>query len=281
MLPKSIEMQGRFCLVTGANSGIGKETTLALAQNGANVIMVCRNKEKGEAVRREVTAKSGNKSIDLLLCDLASLAEVRRLAGDISAGYSKLHVLVNNAGLFSFSGKTVDGFETTFAVDYLAPFLLTNLILPLMKSSTPSRVVNVSSVAHFGGHVDIGAIERKDTRSGWSAYSDSKLALVMFTYELARRLKGTGVTANCLHPGGVATNIWRIPAALTRPFLKSAREGAETSIYLASSPEVENVSGKYFDNKSEKRSSEESYDEEKARLLWNVTSKLVGIEASA
>jgi NAD(P)-dependent dehydrogenase (short-subunit alcohol dehydrogenase family) len=173
----------------------------------ATVVLVCRNKDKGEAARREVAKKTGNDSVDLLLCDPSSLAEVRGLVAEVRNRYGKLHVFVNNAGIFSFSGKTVDGFETTLAVDYLAPFLLTNLLLELLKSSSPSRIVNVSSVAHFGGHIDLAAIERRETSAGWGAYSNSKLALVMFTYELARRLKGTGVTANCLHPGGGHQNM--------------------------------------------------------------------------
>lgn len=272
-------LEGKTCLVTGANSGMGKETALALAQMRATVVMVCRNKRKGEAVRREISKKTGNESVDLLLCDLSSLAEVRALAAEVRNRYGKLHVLVNNAGLFSFSGRTVDGFETTFGVNYLAPFLLTNLLLELLKSSAPSRVVNVASVMHFGAHIDLAAIEKRETPSGWGAYSHSKLASVMFTYELARRLHGTGVTANCLHPGGVATGIWRIPPALVRPFLKSAKKGAETAIYLASSPEVEDASGEYFENKSVKKSAVESYDEEEARGLWDTTSKLVGLTA--
>jgi len=272
-------LDGKTCLVTGANSGMGKETALALAQMKATVVMVCRNKRKGEAARREISKKAGNESVDLLLCDLSSLAEVRGLAAEVRNRYGKLHVLVNNAGLLSFSGKTVDGFETTFAVNYLAPFLLTNLLLELLKSSAPSRVVNVASVTHFGGHIDLAAIENRDTPWGFGAYSNSKLALVMFTYELARRLEETGVTANCLHPGGVATGIWRIPPVLVRPFLKSAKKGAETSIYLASAPDVEKVSGEYFEDKVAKKSSDESYEEKKALALWDATSKLVGLSA--
>lgn len=271
-------LEGKTCIVTGANSGMGKETALALAQMKANVVMVCRNKNKGDAARGEISKKSGNDSVDLLLCDLSSLAEVRALAAEVKNRYGKLHVLVNNAGLFSLSGRTADGFETTLAVDYLAPFLLTNLLLDLLKASAPSRIVNVSSAAHFGGHIDLEAL-KKGGGAGWGAYSNSKLALVMFTYELARKLQGTGVTANCLHPGAVATHIFRLPPAITRPFLKSAKEGAQTAIYLASSPEVENVSGKYFDNKEEKRSSDESYDEKKALSLWDETSRMVGLSA--
>ena len=270
-------LEGKTCLVTGANSGMGRETALALAQMKANVVMVCRNKGKGDAARREISKESGNESVDLLLSDLSSLAEVRTLAAEVRNRYGRLHVLVNNAGLFSFSGRTADGFETTFAVDYLAPFLLTNLVLGLLKTSAPSRIVNVSSAVHFNGHIDLEAMRKGGGATGWGAYANSKLALVMFTYELARRLRGTEVTANCLHPGAVATNIWRIPSALIRPFLKSAKEGAETQIYLASSPEVEKVSGKYFEDKKEKKSSDESYDEKKALALWDETSKLVGL----
>lgn len=270
-------LEGKTCIVTGANSGLGRETALALARMNANVVMVCRNKRKGDAARREISKETGNESVDLLLSDLSSFAEVRTLAAEVRNRYSKLHALVNNAGVFTFSGKTVDGFETTFAVDYLAPFLLTNLLLELLKASAPSRVVNISSVAHFSGHIDFDAIRRGGGATGWGAYSNSKLALVMFTYELARRLHGTGVTVNCLHPGGVATNIWRIPPPVTRPFLKSAKDGAETQIYLASSPEVEGVSGKYFENKKEKKSSDESYDEKEALALWDETSRIVGL----
>jgi len=270
-------LEGRTCLITGANSGIGRETALALARMGANVVMVCRSEGKGEAARREIATKSGNKSVDLLLCDLSSLEGVRKLAHETQARYGKLDVLVNNAGLFRLGGKSVDGFEKTFAVNYLAPFLLTNLLLGLLRSSSPSRIVNVSSVAHYNGQIDLNAIERRNTPSGWGGYSLSKLALVMFTYELARRLAGRGVTANCLHPGGVATNIWKVPPTLVRPFLKSAKEGAQTTVYLASSPEVENVSGKYFEDESPKRSSNESYDDQKARILWETTARLVGL----
>lgn len=271
-------MEQKTCLITGANSGIGKETALALARTD-HLVMVCRSKDKGEAAKREIAAKTGNDSIDLLVHDLASLEEVRKLAGEVNGRYKRLDVLVNNAGLFSLMGKTDDGFETTFEVNYLAPFLLTNLLLALLKSSAPSRIVNVSSVAHFGGRIDVAAIEKKQTPSGWGAYSTSKLALVMFTHELARRLQGTGVTANCLHPGGVATNIWRVPPAIVKPFLKSAKEGAETSIYLSSAPEVSGVTGEYFEDSKPKRSAEESYDEAKAAQLWDTTARLVGLPA--
>src|SRR5271156_5352324 len=176
-------LEGKTCLITGANSGIGKETALALAQMKANVVMVCRNKDKGEAARLEIERKTGNASVDLLLCDLSSLAEVRTLGAEVRNRYGKLNVLVNNAGVFSFGGKTGDGFETTLAVDYLAPFLLTNLLLELLKSSAPARIVDVSSVGHFSGHIDLDAIAKGSGPSGWGGYGNAKLALVMFTYE--------------------------------------------------------------------------------------------------
>ena len=187
---------------------------------------------------------------------------------------------MNNAGVFSFWGKTADGFETTFAVDYLAPFLLTNLLLELLKASAPSRVVNVSSVAHFNGHIDLAAIERKETPSGWGAYANSKLALVMFTYELARRLQGTGVTANCLHPGGVATDIWTDPACVYEAVLEE-REGGGRDLDLPGvlTGSREASPANTSSDKSAKKSSEDSYDEEKARLLWDSTSKMVGLSA--
>ena len=272
-------LEGRTCIITGANSGIGKETALALAQMRARVVMVCRNKPKGEAARREISRKTGSNAVDLLICDLSSFAQVRRLADEVKQSYERVHVLINNAGLFSFSGRTEDGLETTMAVNYFAPFLLTNLLLDPLKESAPSRIVSVSSAAHYGGHIDIDDVRKGGTATGWGAYSNSKLAVVMFTHELARRLNGTGVTANCLHPGAVATGMWRIPSGIVRPFMRSAKKGAETSVYLASSPEVEGVSGEYFDDKKVRRSSEESYDEEQAKALWDATARVVGLPA--
>ena len=271
-------LEGKTCLVTGANSGIGKETVIGLSSMGARTIMVCRNRERGEAAKSDVVRRTGNSDTELLLCDLSSLVEVRRLADDVLSKYEALHVLVNNAGTVSMAGgTTVDGFETTLAVNYLAPFLLTNLLLGLVRAGSPSRVINVSSAGHYRGKVDLDQIASSRAGAVMTAYSNSKLALVMFTYELARRTQGSGVTVNCLHPGVVATRIWRLPTFLTRPFMISAKSGAETTLYLASSPEVERLTGRYFEKKKEKRSSTESYDEAKAKLLWDVTCKLVGL----
>jgi NAD(P)-dependent dehydrogenase (short-subunit alcohol dehydrogenase family) len=274
-------LEGKTCLVTGANSGIGKETTIGLSRMGATVIMVCRNKERGEAAKSEIIRKTGNSALELMLCDLSSLAQVRKLADEVQEEHDALHILVNNAGTFSLArGTTVDGFETTLAVNYFAPFLLTNLLLGLIRASSPSRIINVSSVAHYGGKINLNQIRSGKAGALMTAYSNAKLALVMFTYELARREQGSGVTVNCLHPGAVATRIWRLPTFLTRAFMISAKSGAETTLDLASSPELEVSTGKYFDNKKEMRSSAESYDEEKAKLLWDTTCKLVGLPIS-
>jgi len=272
-------------MVTGANSGIGKATAMGLAEMGATVILVCRSKEKGEAALSEMREKSGNNSLDLMLADMSSMRSVRQLASEFRRKYDRLHVLVNNAGLFMFTRTTTgDRLETTFEVDYLSHFLLTGLLIDLLKASAPSRLVEVSSVAHYNGHIDFDDLQGEKGYGGWKAYSQAKLAQVLFTYELARRLKGTGVTANCLHPGAVATNIWSRPLGragfimkLLRLFMMGPEGGAKTPIYLASSPDVEGVSGKYFTNKKEKESSKESNDEQVARRLWLVSEELTGL----
>ena len=272
-------------MVTGANSGIGKATAMGLAEMGATVILVCRSKEKGEAALSETREKSGNNSLDLMLADMSSMRSVRQLASEFRRKYDRLHVLVNNAGLFMFTRTTTgDRLETTFEVDYLSHFLLTGLLIDLLKATAPSRLVEVSSIAHYNGHIDFDDLQGEKGYGGWRAYSQAKLAQVLFTYELARRLKGTGVTANCLHPGAVATNIWSRPLGragfimkLLRLFMMGPEGGAKTPIYLASSPDVEGVSGKYFTNKKEKESSKESNDEQVARRLWLVSEELTGL----
>jgi NAD(P)-dependent dehydrogenase (short-subunit alcohol dehydrogenase family) len=241
-------MQGKICMVTGANSGIGKATALALAQMGASVVMVCRDPARGEEARSEITTKSRNTAVDLLQADLSSQQSIRHLVENFQQHYIQLHVLINNAGA-TFSGRreTVDGLEMMFAVNYLAPFLLTNVLLDVLKASAPARIVNVSSGAQASGSIQLDDLQAEQHFSSMRAYGQSKLAMVLFTYELARRLQGTGVTVNCLDPGFVATNIGQRGASLpVRLLVKliwslgtSPEKGAKTSIYLASSPEVD------------------------------------------
>lgn len=285
MLTVNTSMQGKTCMVTGANSGIGKATALGLAQMGANVVMVARDRARGEVAQNEVKAKSGNNSVDLLVADLSSQQSIRKLVEDFKQHYKQLHVLINNAGVFMLTRReTVDGLEITFAVNYLAPFLLTNLLLDVLKASAPARIVNVSSEAHENGYIKMDDLQAKKNYRPFRAYGQSKLALVMFTYELARRLQGKGVTANCLHPGFVATNIGQGGVApVARPVAKfvlsflgiSSEEGAKTSIYLATSTDVEDVTGKYFVKSVTRRSAPISYDESLQRQLWEESAKLV------
>lgn len=282
---ESGSMSGRVCVVTGANSGIGKATAERLAELGATVVMVCRSRERGEGALGEIKRKSGSSDVELLIADFASLESVRSLAREYLGSHGSLHVLVNNAGVAKVRrAVTGDGFETTFQVDYLSQYLLTNLLLGVLEKSAPSRVVLVSSVSHFGGHLDFDDLQTEKGYGVMKAYSRAKLAQVLFTYELARRLQGTGVMVNCLHPGAVATNIWGRPLGplsflmkVNRLFLISPEKGAETPVYLASSPDVAGVTGKYFDEKRERRSSTESYDQELARRLWDVSARLVGL----
>jgi NAD(P)-dependent dehydrogenase (short-subunit alcohol dehydrogenase family) len=280
-------MHGRVCIVTGANSGIGKATALGLAQMGATIVMVCRDRAKGEEAQNEIKTKSGNDAVDLMLADLSSQESIRQLAENIQQNYKQLHVLINNAGVVHLSrGETVDGFETMFAVNYLAPFLLTNLLLVRLKASAPARIVNVSSGSHESGYIKMDDLQSEQKYRFMRAYGQSKLALVLFTYELSNRLQGTGVTANCLHPGFVATHIGQNGIGpVGRGIVKlifsnlgiSPEEGAKTSIYLASSSEIEGVTGKYFVKSIPIRSAPISYDESLQRQLWEESAKLVNI----
>ena len=280
-------MQGKICIVTGANSGIGKATALGLAQMGATIVTVCRNQVKGEEAQNEIKEKSGNDAVDLMLADLSSQASIRQLAENFQQHYQQLHVLINNAGGVNLSRReTVDGLEMTFAVNYLAPFLLTNLLLDKLKASAPARIVNVSSESHQSGYIKMDDLELEKGYRLMRAYGQSKLALVLFTYELARRLQGAGVTANCLHPGFVATNIGQNGVgSVGRSIVKlifsrlgiSPEEGAKTSIYLASSPEIEGVTGKYFVKSIPVRSAPISYDKTLQRQLWEESAKLVNL----
>jgi retinol dehydrogenase-14 len=278
-------MSEKVCLITGATSGIGKATAMGLANMGASVVMVGRDRGRGETAMSEIKEGNPNASVDLMLADVSSQKEIRRLAGEFREAYPRLDVLINNAGVFlSKRITTADGIEMTLAVNHLAYFLLTNLLLDMLKASAPSRIVNVSSGAQSNGTIDFDNLQGEKGYKGTKAYSQSKLANVLFTYELARRLEGTGVTANCLHPGAVRTNfgsgssgVFGFMVRALRPLMISPEKGAETSIYLASSPKVEGESGGYFVKKAEARSSDESYDERIARRLWEVSSALTNL----
>jgi len=275
-------MNEKICLVTGANSGIGKVTAKALAAGGATVIMVCRNRDKGEAARDEVVRETRNENVDLMIADFSDLRQIRRLAAEVKAKYPRLHALVNNAG--AYNGKrtlTADGYETTFAVNHLGYFLLTVELLDLLKSSAPARVVNVSSDAHRSARINLDDLNLENGYGGWKAYGQSKLANVLFTYELARRLMGTGVTANCMHPGVVGTGFFNKIGGLTgkflqlfAPFMRTPEKGADTVIWLASSPEVEGITGKYFVDRKEQATNQESYDTTIAARLWEVSERM-------
>jgi retinol dehydrogenase-12 len=284
-MPKGASMKGRVCIITGANSGIGKATALGLARLGGTVVLACRDPERGEAARQEIVTETNNPEVSAALVDLSSLESVRTFAGNFQKKFPQLHVLVNNAGVYlSKRIVTVDGFESTLTTNHLAHFLLTNLLLDELKANAPSRIVNVSSNAHGSGHIDFGNLQGERKYSGMSSYAQSKLANVLFTYELARRLDGTGVTVNCVHPGTVRTNfahnsggLMAVGVSIAAPFMLSPEAGARTVVWLASSPEVEHVTGKYFIKQSERRSSKESYDADIAKHLWEVSSELTSL----
>lgn len=277
-------------LITGANSGMGKETAMALAKQNKHVVMMCRNKEKCEAALKEFKAESNNPDVDLLLCDLADLASVRQFASVFIKKYDRLDVLINNAGVVNLKWyETKDGFEQQFGVNHLAPFLLTRLLLPLLKKSAPSRIVVVSSAAYKFGHIQFDDLQSAKKYRTFKVYGQSKLANVLMTYELARRLKGTGVTVNAVHPGAVSTNLGidrssgfgKSIVRLLKPFFQTAKEGAKTAIYLATSPEVSQVSGKYFVILKEKKTTGESVDLQLAKKLWVVSEQLTGLSKSS
>lgn len=282
-------MRGKICMVTGANSGIGRATALGLAKLGATVVMVCRDAGRGQTVWAEIREESGNPAVELMIADLSSQAAIRKLAADYKHTHDSLHVLINNAGVVA-NQRTVteDGIELQFAVNHLAHFMLTMLVLDVLKASAPSRIVNVTSSAESFGTIKFDDLMTEEKYTPMGAQAQAKLANVMFTYELARRLEGTGVMGNCLNPGAVRTKITQdmggwfgLMARLARPFAKTPEQGAETPLYLATSSEVEGVSGKYFENKKAKPTSQKSYDTAAARRLWDVSAELTKLEPAA
>ncbi len=278
-------MDGKIVLITGATDGIGRVAAEALAGVAAQVVLVGRNPQKTSQAVKEISQKTGNNTLEYLIADLSEQAQVRRLAQEFRQKHNRLDVLINNAGaMFMSRQESRDGYEMTFALNHLAYFLLTNLLLDLIKASAPARIVNVSSRAHEGDQLDFDDLQNKRRYNSQSVYGKSKLANLYFTYELARRLQGSGVTVNALHPGFVATKfgtnnggLYRLAFGLGHMAAISPQEGAETTIYLASSPEVEGVTGKYFVQKKETRSSDVSYDENIAGRLWQVSLELTGL----
>lgn len=267
-------------VVTGASGGMGRETARALALRGATVAMVARSRERGEAAREDVARSAPGARVELLLADLAVQADVRRLAGEVVDRFGRVDVLVNNAAHYSRRRTvTAEGIETQLAVNHLAPFLLTTLLLPVLVASAPARVVTVSSAAHKGGRIRWDDLQAERRYRGFGRYSDTKLANVLFMRELARRTAGTGVTANALHPGLVGTELLFGGLGILRLFrrwMKTPEEGARTAIYLASSPEVEGVTGLYFEDERAVDPAPAALDDEAARRLWAVSEEMVG-----
>ncbi len=282
-------MDGKVVLITGGTSGIGKAAATALAGMGANVVITGRNEERGKQALQEIRQESGNDGVELILADLAVQDEVRRLSEEFRKRHDRLDVLVNNAGLvLSQRTETTDGIETQLAINHLAPFLLTNLLLDLLKESAPSRVVTVSSDGHRWGKIDLDDLQSRKRYRGMQVYGTTKLANIMFTYELAERLEGTGVTANCMHPGGVNTNFGNNQGGpmsllfrLFKPFMRTPEQGADTLIYLASSPEVEGMTGKYLVERQVKAASDAAYDETTRKKLWEASEELTGLRVTA
>jgi NAD(P)-dependent dehydrogenase (short-subunit alcohol dehydrogenase family) len=278
----SFEMEGKVVLITGATSGIGRVTAKALADKGAKVVIFGRNNEKGKSLLAEIVEDTGNKESEFIHCDLASMDEVKKAAVEFRSRRGRLDVLIDNAGGINGRRKeTQDGFEYTFGVNHLAHFLLTNLLLAELKASAPSRVVVTSSSVHKIGHIDFGDLMAERSYGFMRAYSQSKLANALFTFELSRRLEGTEVTSNCYHPGMIRTNFIKGLGALgviASPFVglfeHSPAKGAATQIYLASSSEVEGITGEYFFQKKVERSSDESLDLQVAKKLWEVSEEL-------
>ena len=273
-------MREKVVMVTGANAGMGKEISLALAGLGANVVMVCRDRARGEASRAAVESTTGNREVELLVADLSSQKSIRQLVSEFEATHDRLHVLVNNVGItLPKRNETVDGIEAVFATNHLAPFLLTNLLLPILEASAPSRIVTVSSAAHTMGKIDFDDVQAVRGYNEIRVYNASKLANVLFTYELARRLAGTGVTANVVEPGFVKTNM-RVPFpfSIFSMMRGSVANGAKPTVFLASSSEVKGVSGSFFSQKGvATKSSKLSYDAAAARRLWALSTELTSI----
>lgn len=288
--PTIYDMRGKTVLVTGGNSGIGKQAAIALAKGGARVLVAARSPQRGSAAVDEIRVASGNDLVELVMLDLASMASVRAAADDLQRRVDRLDVLVNNAGVTVGSRhQTEDGFELTMAVNHLGPFLLTNLLLPLLQDSAPSRIVTVASLAHKGGALDLQDLMWEQRPFvGLQVYATTKLCNVLFTRELARRLEGTGVTANCLHPGTIRSGfghddesgaLMRLGVKLAGPFFLDEVRGAATTVFLAGDPGVAGVTGGYFWRRVLTDPAPQAQDDQMARWLWQTSEQLVGLDA--
>jgi len=274
-------MKGKIVLITGATSGLGKETARALARLGATIVLTTRDAQRGEQTKQELIASTQNTNIDVLYCDLALFVSIRACCTEFLQKYDALHVLINNAGVWDFRRRvSKDGIEETFAVNYLAPFLMTNLLLEVLKKSAPSRIINVTSGLH-SGTIQFDDLEFKKNFSGLKAYGHSKLAVILFTRLLAKKLEGTGVTVNCVNPGLNQTNLGRDAGFAARMVFKilgkDPAKGAETALYLASSPDVATITSEYFEKKQVKKTNLETYDMDAASKLWDISKKYVGL----
>jgi retinol dehydrogenase-12 len=273
-------MKGKIVLITGATSGLGKETAWALAHLGATIVMTTRDQQKGEQTKQELIASTQNKDINVMFCDLSSFVSIRKFCTEFLEKYNALHVLINDAGVSNFHRKlSKDGIEETFAVNYLAPFLMTNLLLERLQQSAPSRIVNVVS-GFNSGKIQFDDLEFTKNYSAFKVYGHSKVALILFTRLLARKLEGTGVLVNCANPGMSRTNLGRDAGAVSRMFFKifgkSPVKGAQTMVYLASAPDL-TISGEYFEKKQVMRLNPATYDIDVANKLWDVSVKYVGL----
>ena len=280
-------MADKICLVTGGNSGIGKSVALGLAKMGATVVVVSRNKEKGETAVTDIVEKSGNKNVELIQADMSSQNSIHQLVDEFRARHEKLHLLINNAGVYlTKRSETEDGLESTFAVNHLGPFLLTSLLVDVLKANAPSRIVNVTSDAHKGARINFDDLQGEKKFSGWQAYGQSKLAMILYTHGLAKKLEGTGVTVNSAHPGVVRTNFAKNNGGLVMlgfrflgMFFISPESAAKRILYVATSPDLEGVTGKYFTKMREVKSSQESYDDDSARRLWQISEQLTRLSS--
>lgn len=279
-------MKDKVCIVTGTTSGIGKITSIELARMGAAVIMVCRNKAKGLLLKEEIINTTGNSNIALFIADLSSQAEVRRIATELKEKYPIIDILVNNAGAINDKRtETAEGYETTFATNHLAPFLLTNLLLDNLKASSGARIVNLASEAARMGKINFADINFKNSYTPMKAYCQSKLANILFTLELSKQLRETNITVNCMHPGVVNTGFGKELKGFAKFFfstlsslLRKPEKGAETAIWLSSSPEVEGITGKYFQDKKVLKMQPHYIDMEITKKLWELSATMTGID---